>query len=123
MSALVVLLGGAVACDGSDDTAASADANATTLHESRSAEEPDSEKRLRVVVALRRSPEVYTPRMEIDVKDSVAYLTGSVEDGQSRRAAIELAAATPGIVRVVDKLEVFPYDAPNYRERVYTAFD
>lgn len=132
---LALCFAGAFACETTEDSAATSELeHADELERAdaaadAAADDPwepdgsDSDKRLRIEVALRRSPEVYSPRVEVAVERGVAHLRGSVKDEATRRAAIEVAARTPGIERVVDELEVFPFDAPRYRERVYAAFD
>ena len=44
-------------------------------------------------------------RLDVEVSDGVATITGQVDRKSSRRLATELARRTPGIVKVIDNVQ------------------
>jgi osmotically-inducible protein OsmY len=59
--------------------------------------------------ALARQAEREARRIEIQVRDGVATLTGPVRSWSERRAVIDAAGFAPGVSRVEDKLRIDTY--------------
>jgi osmotically-inducible protein OsmY len=77
----------------------------------RSAEERTSDGAIvaRVEAALNADPEVYTHHIDIESKRGVVWLTGWVLSADDSRRAVSTTASVPGVVRVVDGIEVKDY--------------
>lgn len=75
---------------------------------SRSAGQVLDDKNLgvRIKAKLIGEPGVRSFNVDVDVYRGVVYLTGAVESGAQKTKILDLARATPGVVRVVDNLQV-----------------
>jgi hyperosmotically inducible protein len=47
-------------------------------------------------------------KIDVDTKDAIVTLTGSVDNAEAKTRAVELARATKGVTSVVDQLSVAP---------------
>jgi osmotically-inducible protein OsmY len=64
--------------------------------------------RKRITGALHRTAEVDASRIDVDVADGVARLSGTVRTWTQRQAAAHAAAAAPGIIMVDNQIVVEP---------------
>jgi osmotically-inducible protein OsmY len=63
--------------------------------------------------ALRRSPVVDQPMINVAVEGHRVYLDGTVSSPISMREAEDAAWAVPGVVKVIDRLVIDSWSAPN----------
>jgi osmotically-inducible protein OsmY len=77
----------------------------------RSAQERTTDGQIvsRVEAALNADPEVYSHHIDVESKRGVVWLTGWVLSANDSRRAVSTTAAVPGVVRVVDGIEVKDY--------------
>jgi hypothetical protein len=62
----------------------------------------------RVYGRLHWDKALHSSTLDIDVKNGIATLRGSVPDSKARLKAVDLAADTVGITKVVDQLTILP---------------
>lgn len=60
----------------------------------------------RIKGRLLQEPSIRALNIDVDVIKRVAYLRGLVGDQKQKRKALDLAATTPGVERVVDQLRI-----------------
>lgn len=74
---------------------------------------------IEILRAFYYDPRVPSAFTHVDVANGVATLSGSVPTNQARQAADDLAARTPGVSRVIDKLEIAPLEPAHPDEEIY----
>ena len=106
LAAITIFISGSLACTPAErreaqDEAATAGAKAEARVE-------DSTVTAAVKAKLLADPTVSGMRIDVDTRDGVVTLTGTVANAAAKARANELARSTTGAVRVEDKLTVAP---------------
>jgi osmotically-inducible protein OsmY len=70
---------------------------------------PDQKLGLTIYRAFYADPRIGSAFTQVQVTNGVATLSGSVHSEAARQAAGEVAAKTPGVVRVINSLEIKPH--------------
>lgn len=103
-AAITVLIGGALACSPAEQREAREEA--TTAGAKAEARIEDSAVTAAVKAKLLADSTVSGMRIDVDTRDGVVTLTGTVASAAAKTRANELARSTEGALRVEDKLTV-----------------